>query len=175
MRVIEGSLKRRTDPNGCEITFRTHDVREADEIFSKINGKPVRVTIEPERKKRSLDANAYMWTLCEKIADKIHVSRGDVYRRAIRERGAFEDMAIQTIALGDFIRMWQANGIGWLVDVFDSTLPRCKRVRCYFGSSVYDSKQMSRLVDYIVDEAKEIGIETMTPDELKELIDRWEQ
>ena len=174
MRVAEGSLKRRTTPEGCYITFKTNDIREADEIFEKWQDKPLRVTIEPQRMKRSLDANAYMWVLCEKIADRIHVSREDVYRRAVRERGAYEDMAIQTIALGDFIRMWQANGVGWLVDVFDSTLPKCKRVRCYFGSSVYDSKQMSRIIDYIVDEAKEIGIETMTPAQIKELIDRWE-
>jgi hypothetical protein len=48
-----------------------------------------------------------------------------------------------------------------------------KRVRLYKGSHLYDTKEMSRLIDYIVEEAKDLGIETMTPDDVARMKASW--
>ena len=55
----------------------------------------------------------------------------------------------------------------------DSKLPGYKKVRTYFGSSSYDTREMSVLINSIVDDCKEQGIETMTPDELKSMVEAW--
>ena len=46
-------------------------------------------------------------------------------------------------------------------------------VRAYYGSSQYNTKQMSRLIDMVVEGAKELGIETLTPEELARIKEEW--
>lgn len=173
MKIVDGTLNRTTSPEGCKITFLTRDVIEADKVFSEIKS-PLEVKIKPVRRKRSLDANSYMWVLCDKIAQVVrHSTKVDVYRRAVQEVGKWTDVAIITRALPTFLDEWNNRGDGWFADVASSKLKDCTKVRCYYGSSVYDTKEMSRLIDYLVQEAKELGIETLPPDELKRLSMEW--
>lgn len=173
--IINGSLKRDTSVEGQKIEFLTKDIREMDAFIAKNREKPLRVKFEVVRPKRSLDANAYMWVLCDKIADAVHITKEEVYRKAIRQVGVWHDGAFVQRDVPQIIRMWSSNGIGWFVDVFDSRLGGCRKLRLYHGSSLYDSKQMSRLIDYVVDEAKELGIDTATPDEIARLTAAWEE
>ena len=80
---------------------------------------------------------------------------------------------MQEKAVDDFIKAWQNNGIGWICEVVDSTLDGCKKVFAYYGSSTYDTKQMSRIIDMAVQDAEALGIETMPPEELESLLAQW--
>ena len=173
--ILDGSLRRITSVQGQRIEFLTRDIREMDEFIAKNREKPLRVKFEVIRPKRSLDANAYLWVLCDRIADAIHISKEEVYRQAIRHVGVWHDGAYAQKDVPQIMRIWSSNGIGWFVDVFDSKLIGCRRLRFYHGSSLYDSKQMSRLIDYIVDEAKNLGIDTATPDEIARMKATWEE
>lgn len=156
--------------DGAEISFLTNDLNAVNNLIKIADKPPLEAKIEPYKGTRSLNANSYMWVLCDKIADSIHATKEEVYRKAIREVGVFNDVAVTKQALPQLIETWTSRGLGWLVDTFDSKLDGCKRVRLYTGSHEYDTKQMSRLIDYIVDEAKELGIETLTQDELDQMI-----
>ena len=135
--------------------------------------------ITKKRYKRSLDANAYMWTIADKIAEVIHDTKENVYRSAIREVGVFSDVAVQIgEPMAQLITAWSDNGIGWFVETFDTNLTdingnKMRRIRLYKGSSRYDTKQMSRLIDYIVNEARNLGIETDTPEEIERMKVLW--
>lgn len=129
--------------------------------------KPGEYSITPAKKKRSNDANAYMWVLCDKIAAKIGLTPQDVYRRAIRDVGVFTPLPIKNEAVEDFTRIWEAHGTGWVLDVVDdSKIKGYKLCNAYQGSSTYDVAQMSRLIDYIVEDANAMGIETLSEREL---------
>jgi len=173
MKVVEGSLKINTSPQGMRVSFLTRDIHEADRILAKCQGKPLNVKIEPIRKKRSLDANSYMWVVADKIAAEVHSTKVDVYRKAVRDVGVWADVAIETKALPTFMDLWDSKGEGWFTDVSASKLKGCTKVRCYYGSSCYDSKQMARLIDYLVESAKDMGLETMPPDEIRRLTMEW--
>lgn len=43
----------------------------------------------------------------------------------------------------------------------------------YFGSSSYDTVQMSRLIDLLIEDCKAQGIETATPDEIARYKEEW--
>lgn len=130
--------------------------------------------ITKTRKKRSLDANAYLWVLVGKIAAAVGISSDDVYRRAIRDAGEYTPLPIRADAVEDFSRIWSSHGKGWFIDILDdSKLAGYKLVRAYNGSSTYDTRQMSRLIDYVVEDAKALGIETMTPIELARIKEEW--
>lgn len=136
------------------------------------------ITAKRKRKKRSLDANDYLWLLCTKIAEKLQdgktmVSKEEVYRRHIEAVGRYESLAIAEDAVAHFCEIWQKNGIGWRVRVVDSRLNGCKKVFAYYGSSVYDSREMSRLIDSVIEDCRALGIETMAEAELDSLLRAW--
>jgi len=111
--------------------------------------------------------------LCDKIADAIRSTKTEVYKMAVREVGVFHDMAVLEEDVEEVDRVWRNNGIGWFTDKFDSKLDGCKRMRFYHGSSLYDSKQMSRLIDYVIAEAQELGIPVVSDEELEMMKSMW--
>lgn len=143
------------------------DFREG---FQKLKDTDVEVEIRKFRKKRSKDANAYAWVLIDKIAQAINADKTDVYRQAIREIGGVSDIiCVKDEAVPQLRRGWEHNGLGWPTDTLPSKIKGCTNVVLYYGSSTYDTKQMSGLIDHLVSEAKELGIETLTPEELSRM------
>lgn len=136
--------------------------------------KPGLWEMHPAKRRRSLDANNYMWALIGKIAAAVGIPSDDVYRNAIRDAGEYTPLPIREDAVEEFARIWGAKGTGWFVDVVDdSKLPGYKLVKAYNGSSSYDTRQMSRLIDYVVQDAKALDIETLTERELSRLKEEW--
>ncbi len=135
------------------------------------------IEIKKYRKKRSLDANSYFWVLCGKLAAKLQQRKTDVYRELVREIGNnFEVLPIRNDAVETWVKIWQDRGLGWVCDIAgESKIEGFTKVCCYYGSSTYDSKQMSDLINLIVYECKEQGIQTATPDEIANMLSLWEQ
>lgn len=131
--------------------------------------------LKEHRKKRSLDANAYAWVLMGKLANKVGLPKEEVYREFVKDVGGnYEILPIRNDAVDKWITNWQTKGIGWVCDILgESKLDGYTNVVTYYGSSTYDSLQMSKLINLIVDECKQQGIETMTPAELALLMDGW--
>lgn len=144
------------------------------EVLNAMQGdkKPYTISIDRQKRKRSLNANNYMWQLCQKIGEKIGATKETVYRKNIREVGSFETVELISAGVARFIRSWEANGLGWLAEPM-SERGGYTTVIAYYGSSSYDTAEMTRLVEAVVDEAKALGIETMTPLELDRLKAAW--
>lgn len=127
------------------------------------------------KKGKSRDINSYLWVLSDKIAKAIKGTKEDVYRDAIREVGVFDDLAVSEKATQRLLKGWNERGIGWFSESFgESKVKGADKVRVYYGSSIYDNSEMTRLVDYIITEAKRLGIETLPPDEVERLKALWE-
>lgn len=130
--------------------------------------------IAKARKKRSLDANAYAWVLIGKIAEAVRLTPNEVYRREIREiGGASEIVCVQEKALERLVSLWESKGLGWQAEPFPSKVEGCVNVRLHYGSSAYDTQQMSVFIDRLVEEAKALDIETLTERELSLLKEGW--
>lgn len=131
--------------------------------------------VKEHRKKRSLDANAYAWVLIGKLADAMRITPVEVYRQAIQNVGGnYEILPIKEEAHEHFKRIWEAKGTGWpCVDMGPSRIPGYWNVRAYYGSSTYDTRQMSQLIDNLVQDCKALDIETMTPEKLALLKEEW--
>jgi hypothetical protein len=132
------------------------------------------IQIDKHRQRRSLDANAYCWVLLDKLAAVLRKPKTEIYRELIREVGGnCETYCGLEKAVDKLAQMWEKNGIGWCADVTDSKLEGCKNVVLYQGSSTYDTRQMARLIDLVVQECRAQGIETATPAELDRLKEAW--
>lgn len=136
---------------------------------------PWTAKIARKKRKRSLEANGYLWTLCDKIADKLGATKEAVYQEAIKSVGAFTQLLVTNEAVESFIKAYSMQGLGnFAMIAYESKKnPGNTIIIAYHGSSTYDTKQMARLVDYIVQEAKELGIDTMTPGELERMKSAW--
>ena len=129
--------------------------------MTKLQTEKLEVSIKKYRAKRSLDANALCWALCQDIARAMPTPHTDkeIYRRAIMDVGEYEPIPIKDIAVEKFVEAWGKNGIGWIAEVTDkSKTPGYTLVKAHYGSSTYNTEQMSYLLDWLVDEAKQMGI-----------------
>lgn len=177
MRVVEGTLKRRTELDGQTISFITKDIQESDRLFSQIKDKPLEVIIKPVRKKRSLNANAYYWTIVTKVAEINRSSTTEIHNIMLGRYGT------PITKGGRQALTFLPDDIDYLKDEFLHLKPTDKTreidgklFRWWMimkGSSEYDTAEMSRLIDGAVSEAQELGIETATPDEVERMKKLW--
>lgn len=153
-------------------------INERDCLNSLENIKDDKLSIEIKkwRKKRSLDANSYCWVLCDRIAKELSkesiVTKEQIYKDAISQVGTFEPMIIEEKAYDNFKRIWEKQGLGFIVQEV-TRKDKCIKVHCYYGSSTYDTKEMSLLIEIIVDLAKSLDIETKPKEEIESLLRSW--
>ena len=163
-----------------EISFRKEDsAKVIAGIAVLINEldpeKEYILSVEEVTKKRSISANNYAWSLIDKLAFKLNKSKTEIYRSYVREIGCNSYLVCcVNDAVEDLRKNWGNKGIGWISECEDSKLPGCTNVRLYYGSSVYDTLPMSRLIELIVQDCREQGIPTCNEDELQRLCDEWE-
>lgn len=157
----------------------TQDLRitveeDLSELFDELSGQDVDVEIKKHRKRRSLDANALAWVMIDEIAAKTGLRKSEVYRQAIKDIGGVSDVVcVRDIAVKKLINGWTDHGIGWQAETEKSKLPGCTNVTLYYGSSVYDSKQMAALIDSLLMEAEAQGIPPRPEREVKKSLAIW--
>lgn len=163
--ILSGKLK---------VNFEVEEKNELMKRFDELKNKVLSIKIGLKKKKRSLDANAYCWVLIDKLAQKLNLTKTDIYRSYIKNIGGnnttvcVPDKSVETLIKG-----WEHNGIGWQTDTMTSKLDGCTNVVLYYGSSTYDTEQMSRLLDLIIQDCEALGISTLTPRELAALKQGW--
>lgn len=123
--------------------------------------------IKKYREHRSLDANAYAWVLMSKIATVLRSSKEEVYEEMLRRYGHLyeDDGEYITITVKSTVPVEKIDG-HWLRIKDNGKYTGYAMIK---GSSEYDTAEMSSFIDGIVSECKELGIETMTPDQIEEM------
>ena len=163
------------------ITLAINQKQAAFHCFDELkNTKKLSIKIDKYRQKRSLNANAYMWLLCGKLAEKLSdttktkYTKESIYIEAIKEIGVFRQVEIDEKAVDTLIHSWGLHGLGWVAEKLDYSKNKgFILVNLYYGSSTYNQQQMARLIDNIVQDCQAVGIETKTPNEIANLISLW--
>ena len=152
-----------------------------DNDLSKLDKeKEYVIEIKKKSKSRSMNANAYCWVLCQKIAEVMsnhsYISKEDVYRKAIKDCSHFTYVPVREDAVERYINIWKGHGLGWIAE----DAGECKSIKgyhnimCYHGSSVYNTKEMARLIDCLTDECEQLGIKLEPSEYIQSLIEGWE-
>ena len=131
------------------------------------------ISAKQYKAKRSLYANAYCWAIMTKIANHpdIKSSKEEIYEEMLQKYGyLYQDeegyipvtvkAGIDMSKIEGHWKFYKSNG------KFDSYL-------MIKGSSEYDTAEMAHFIDMVVQEAKELGIETLTPTELERMKQAW--
>lgn len=156
------------DSEGFWLTLRVKSPAQARQFTAEMKEKLYDADLKIHREKRSLDSNSYFWLLCGKLASKIHISMDAIYRQYIKDIGDnFEIVPIRDDAKEQWIKNWKSRGLGWVCDELGpSKLDGYTNIICYYGSSIYDSAQMSHLIELVVQDCKDQGIEAETPEQI---------
>lgn len=126
------------------------------------------IEVKPYRKHRSLNANAYAWVLIGKIADAVRAGKDEIYLQCLKRYGQSELISVLShVPIGNYIKYFEEAGVSKL-NGKDFT-----HYRVYKGSSEFDSREMSIFIDGVVSEAKDLGIQTETPNQIAEMKSRW--
>lgn len=148
--------------------------RELAMLVDFLNKNP-HVTITKFTEARSNRANRYMWALCTDIGNAIWASKDDVYRDAVKRRGPYKDYTGLDEGHAKTLQTaWSKIGLGWITEEDYDIDGEHKVVRCYYGSSSYNKKQMANLLDDLVQEARDLGLETYDDQRINSLLEEYD-
>ena len=153
------------------ISFEIEEV-PAEELQRLSEADKLTIKATKYRKHRSLDANAYFWALCGRIAEALSSDKWTVYTELLSRYGQYTHVVCRPEVVGKVEQEWRATEELGPVTVNGQ---QGIQLRCYIGSSNYDTREMSVLIDGTVSEAKELGIETLPPEEVERLKHEWNQ
>ena len=167
----------------AKIEFNIRERGRALDALPSIKDKKLRIKVVQFREKRSLNANSYYWQLLSQLADKLRVSKPFLHNTLLRRYGQIQLLDGKPM----YLSIKDTEAVRKAIDeAEDYHLKPTAEVRVgkdgdnwrtYLmlkGSHELDTREMAILIDGIVDEAKEQGIQTLTPNELERLKATWQ-
>lgn len=146
------------------------EVDTPPEELKALQGEPLEISIAKHRKKRSLDANAYLWALLSKMAAVLETDRQAVYEIELQRYGALLlDDEGQPVTLTVARRVNMARIEGHYKPYRTSSDGKYIAYLVIRGSSDYTSAEMCKFLDGVIDDCKDLQIETLTPEELEQM------
>jgi hypothetical protein len=160
-----------------ELTLELDDKNALTAEYDKLKERDkLTIEVKPYIPKRSNSANAYAWVLMDAIAKNQGITKEEVYLHQIQKVGVFQPIQINEAAVDTMVHSWSLHGLGWIAQrIGPSDKKGFVELALYYGSSSYNTHQMSRLIENIVQECKILGIETKTPDEIANMLSLWEK
>ena len=126
--------------------------------------------LKEQRGKRSLDANGMLWACLQEIATAVRSDKWSVYLQMLKRYGKFDYVIVKQKAVEMMKRQWRELEEVGEIDIHGE---KAVQLLCYYGSSTYDRKEFSVLLDGVISEMKEMGL-TPPPDrQTRELLEKW--
>jgi hypothetical protein len=154
-----------------EVTFTLTQKQPIDDLKAIIaNKKLLAIEVSQQKRKRSLDANGMLWAICTQIAAAIKSSKDEVYLTMLERYGVFTHIIVKAEAVERIKQEWRTCRVLGEVTVNGKT---GIQIQCYYGSHLYDSKEFSVLLEGVISEAREMGIEVISEQDKQLLIQQW--
>lgn len=125
--------------------------------------------------KRSLDANNYAWLIMDRIAKTVDSTKEEIYIHMLERYGTFVYLPVlpeNVAAIENVFRIVRDRGEAVMTTKSGKQIV-CRQLQCYKGSSLFDTREMSKFIDGIISEAKPLGVQVETPDEIERIKAAW--
>lgn len=155
-------------PNGVmDVSFTVGQTELSD-----LENKDLDINVTPHRERRSLDANALMWHCIGEISKALTRDKWEIYLESLRKYGKYTYVLLDEKAVEAFKRLWRETEVVGEVDVNGR---KAVQLLCYYGSSTYDTKEFSVLLDGIIEDMKDLGLNPPLPSDIKRSLEIWEK
>ncbi len=152
------------------MTFTGTKIEIQQSLFKLDKDTVYDVKIDKHRKRRSLDANAYAWKLITEIGNKLRMSKEEVYLQMLKDYGQREYVCLlANVEPSRISKYYDLQG------TFKQNGTLFKSYMFYVGTSQYNSKEMSIFIDGLVQECKNLGIDTLEDIEIQRMLEKMEE
>lgn len=160
----------RTDE--LHITFTVNESPTGAEIDEIKDADKLTVKATKCRKKRSLDSNGMLWACLGQIASALRTDKWEVYLLMLKRYGKFTYIVVRESAVEAVKRQWRETEV-----IGEVTVNGQKGIQmlCYFGSSTYNTQEFSVLLDGVISEMQEIGLQPPLPKDVQIAMERYEE
>lgn len=154
---------------GTTLTLSINEEQAAKDLYDELHdAEKLSIKIDKFRERRSLNANNYAWKLLTEIGNVLRASKEEVYLEMLKRYGQSEIISVLAhIPIHEYVKYCEEAGESKLNGKL------FKHYKVYKGSSEFDTREMSIFLDGVVSEAKELGIQTETPEQIAKLKSLW--
>lgn len=151
------------------VTFEINERADFERMVDDLKEcEKLSIDVKPYRKRRSLNANAYAWKIIGEIADAVRAGKDEIYLKCLKRYGQSELISVLShVPISHYVKYYEEAGESKL-NGKDFT-----HYRVFKGSSEFDTREMSIFIDGVVSEAKVLGIQTETPEEIARIKSMW--
>lgn len=161
------------DSGKYRLTFEVNEQAALESGYDEIKDcEKLAIKAVKFRKRRSLDANRMLWACLGEIAAELKIDAWDVYLKMLKRYGKFTYIAVKENAVEAVKAQWRETEV-----IGETTVNGKKAIQmlCYFGSSTYDSREFSNLLEGTISEMRHIGLQPPLSEEVKAALERYEK
>ena len=142
--------------------------------IAQLQGKELAIKIVERKKKRSLDANALLWHCLGEMARSMRppVDKWDMYLMELKKYGTYSYVLLDERAVESFKKMWRETEVVGEVNVNGR---KAVQLLCYYGSSTFNTKEFSVLLDGVIEDMKDLGLQPPLTGDIKRALENWEK
>lgn len=169
-KIIDAKL---TMKGELHLTLSINEKKECMPVINELaNVEKLDIKVSKHRKKRSKDANALMWACIGELSSVYGADKWDIYLMMLKRYGKFTYICVKPSVVNAVKLQWrECEEIG-KVNINGT---EAVQMLCYFGSSTYDSKEFTTLLNGIIYEMQEAGLQPPTSSEMRRSIEEWER
>lgn len=169
-RIKDISLDWKT--NQLNLALSINEKNAISEIEKLKDDEKLSIKIVKYRKKRSLDANGLLWHCLGQIAATLQADKWDIYLKMLKRYGKYTYICVKPNMVDSVRSQWRETEVVGDVNINGS---EAVQMLCYFGSSTYTTKEFSVLLDGVISEMQEMGLETPLSQDMKRALEEWER
>lgn len=155
-----------------QITFTVNETSAINEVNNIQSCERLSIKATRYREKRSLDANGLLWLCLGRIAESLRTDKWEVYLQMLKRYGKYTYICVKPAVVEAVKAQWrECEEIGRV----NINGQEAVQMLCYFGSSTYNTKEFSVLLDGVISEMKEMGLEAPTSEEMRRSLEQWEK
>lgn len=154
------------------ISFTVNEQSAINEVDKIKDCEKLSIKAVKHRERRSLDANALLWKCIGDIASALRADKWDIYLQMLKRYGQYTYICVKPHMVDAVRLQWRETEVVGEVDINGQ---KAVQMLVYFGSSTYNTKEFSVLLDGAVSEMKEMGLEVPASEDMRRALERWEQ
>lgn len=167
---VKGQLEAVNGMGGRTIFALSTGAENAAAELEKLKGKELKIKVVQYRKGRSLSANALFWHCVDEIAKALRRDRWSVYLSLLRDYGKSTYICVKPSMVDAVKKQWRGS---MELGTLEIRGQKAIQMQVFFGSSTYDTAEMSRLIDGTIDEMRELGLDPPMPQDIQTALEQW--
>ena len=153
------------------VTFSLEE-KEAAVALDKLKEDRLSIDVKKWRKKRSLDANGMLWSCLGEMASALHTDKWEVYLQMLKRYGKYTYVCVKPNVVDAMKLQWRECEVVGEIDINGQ---KAVQMLCYFGSSTYNTQEFSILLEGVIDEMKEMGLQPPPSREMRRVLEEMEK